>query len=53
MSPGQMLCFHGPDVKKYEVALKQLTARKLLVKEEFKDGYCLTGAGFATMKDCE
>ena len=53
MSPGQMLCFHGPDLKKHKSALVQLTEKQLLVKEDFKDGYSLTKAGFISMKECE
>lgn len=52
-TPGQMLCFYGPNLQKYKTALQQLTEKKLLVKEQFAGGYCLTDAGFAAMKDCE
>ncbi|MFP6691890.1 MAG: hypothetical protein VB875_02645 [Pirellulales bacterium] len=50
---GQMLCFHGPNLKTLQTALRQLTEKELLVKEKFKGGYSLTAAGFAAMKDCE
>jgi hypothetical protein len=51
VTPGQMLCFHGPDLEKHRAGLQQLTDKELLVKERFKGGYSLTDAGFAAMKD--
>ena len=48
-----MLCFYGPNLKKFRPALAQLTEKEFLVKEEFKGGYSLTRAGFAAMKSCE
>ena len=53
MTPGQMLCFSGPNLKRDTETLKLLTEKKLLVKERFEGGYSLTQAGFAAMKDCE
>ena len=53
MTPGQMLCFYGPNLKQYQSALTQMTEKDLLVKEQFKGGYSLTNAGYAAMKDCE
>jgi hypothetical protein len=53
MTPGQMLCFYGTNLKKYRPALKQLTEKELLIKEQFEGGYSLTTSGFAAMKDCE
>jgi hypothetical protein len=50
---GQMLCFHGPKLKTYRSALRQLTEKELLVKEKFKGGYSLTSAGFAAMQGVE
>ena len=50
MRPGQMLCFYGPELERYRNALKQLTERKLLVKERFKGAYSLTSNGFLAMK---
>lgn len=50
VNPGQMLCFYGPDLKKHNTALRQLTEKDLLVKEKFKGGYSLTVAGFTAMK---
>ena len=53
MTPGQMLCFSGPDLKRDVDTLNSMTEKKLLVKEKFEGGYSLTKAGFAAMKDCE
>lgn len=53
MTPGQMLCFSGPDLSRDLPALSLLTEKKLLIKEKFEGGYSLTKAGFAAMKDCE
>ena len=53
VTPGEMLCFYGPDLKKYKVALQQLTDKGMLVKESFNGGYSLTQAGYAAMKECE
>lgn len=52
MRPGQMLCFHGPDLEKHREALGTLTERDLLVNESFKGGYSLTINGFEAMKAC-
>lgn len=52
MDPGQMLCFHGPDLEKHRDALHALTERDYLVAERFKGGYSLTSTGFAAMKAC-
>lgn len=53
VTPGQMLCFYGPNLAKYKTALQHLTEKQLLVKEQFKGGYSLTQAGFAAMKECQ
>jgi len=53
MTPGQMLCFSGPNLERDTAALHQLTDKKLLVKEKFKGGFSLTQAGFAAMKESE
>ena len=53
MTPGQMLCFDGPNLKQDKATLELLTDKELLVKEKFKGGYSLTQAGFAAMNDCE
>ena len=53
MTPGQMLCFSGPDLKRDLETLDLLTEKKMLVKEKFEGGYSLTRAGFVAMKECE
>lgn len=52
MRPGQMLCFHGPDLEKHRKALVALADRDLLISESFKGGYSLTIEGFEAMKAC-
>ena len=52
VAPGQMLCFHGPDLRRYQTALQKLTREELLVKERFRGGYSLTRAGYAAMERC-
>ena len=49
--PGRMLCFHGPQLKTYQNALRQMSEKGLLVPEKIKGGYSLTDAGFAAMMD--
>lgn len=51
MTPGQMLCFSGPDLKQDKATLDLLTEKELLVKESFEGGYSLTHAGFKAMND--
>jgi hypothetical protein len=53
VTDGQMLCFYGPTLAKYEAALRQLTKAGLVVKERFKGGYSLTRAGFEAMRECD
>ena len=53
VTPGQMLCFYGPNLSQHQAALKKLTDREFLVKEQFKGGYSLTKAGYVAMNDCE
>ena len=53
MSPSQMLCFSGPNLKQNKATLELLTDKELLVKENFNGGYSLTQTGFAAMNDCE
>jgi hypothetical protein len=53
MTPGQMLCFYGPNLEQNKDTLEGLTDRDFLVKEKFKGGYSLTDAGFAAMKTCK
>lgn len=52
VTPGEMLCFFGPDLDKHKVALQRMTERDLLVKEQFKGAYSLTQAGFEAMTMC-
>ena len=51
MTPGQMLCFYGPNLEQSDAALELLIDKELLVKEKFKGGYSLTRAGFAAMNE--
>ena len=51
MTPGQMLCFYGPNLEQSKAALELLIDKDLLVKEKFKGGYSLTRAGFAAMNE--
>ena len=53
IAPGQMLCFCGPTLKKHRMALKQLTDKEMLIKEQFEGGYSLTSSGFQAMKGCD
>jgi hypothetical protein len=53
VEPGQMLCFNGDTLLEHRDSLQQLTAQGLLTKDEFKDGYSLTRAGFAAMQECQ
>lgn len=52
VTPGKMLCFNGTTLKRHRAALKQLTEKEMLVKEQFEGGYSLTASGFAAMKGC-
>lgn len=52
VTPGQMLCFSGPQLSTHKAALRQLSDKGFLVVEKFKGGYSLTPAGFAAMKSC-
>jgi predicted transcriptional regulator len=53
MTPGQMLCFYGANLKQNKQALQQLTDKDFLVKEQFKGAYSLTREGFVAMNDCD
>lgn len=53
VTPGKMLCFFGPNLERYNAALRKLTEKDLLIKEQFKGAYSLTHAGFAAMKTCD
>ena len=50
VTPGEMLCFHGDWFDEHRESLCRLTAKKLLVKEQFKGGYSLTKTGFAALQ---
>jgi hypothetical protein len=49
VGPGEMLCFHGPQLAKYGACLRGLAEKNLVVKEQFAGGYSLTSAGFDAM----
>ena len=53
MTPGQMLCFYGPNLKLNQATLDLLTDKELLVREKFNGGYSLTQAGYTAMNGCE
>ena len=53
MTPGQMLCFYGPNLKQGKATLKLMTDKELLVKEKFNGGYSLTQCGYAAMNECD
>jgi predicted transcriptional regulator len=53
MTPGQMLCFSGPELKQYKNTLDALIDKEVLVKEKAKGGYSLTRTGFAAMNNCQ
>ena len=53
MTPGQMLCFYGPNLDQNKATLERLADKDLLIKEKFKGGYSLTSAGYAAMNDCD
>jgi len=52
ITPGQLLCFNGPQLSKFKGAFQRLTDKGFLVKEKFKGSYSLTEAGFEAMKQC-
>jgi hypothetical protein len=49
LTPGKMLCFFGANLEKHKPALRKLTEKQFLVKENFKGAYSLTTAGFEAM----
>ncbi|MCH2129092.1 MAG: hypothetical protein MK179_08105 [Pirellulaceae bacterium] len=51
ITPGQMLCFSGQDLKRNQTTLELLTDKNLLVKESFKGGYSLTNAGYSVISE--
>jgi hypothetical protein len=50
VTPGEMLCFHGPWFDEHRESLCHLTAIKLVAKEQFAGGYSLTKTGFAALQ---
>ena len=50
VTPGEMLCFHGPWYEEHRESLYRMTAKKMVTKEEFAGGYSLTRAGFAAVQ---
>ena len=53
ITPGQMLCFSGPNFERDEDTLELMSEKNLLTKESFGGGYSLTRSGFVAMNDCE
>lgn len=53
ITPGQMLCFSGPNLETHKAALEILSDKDLLVREQFKGGYSLTEAGYTAMNGCK
>ena len=53
MTPGQMLYFDGPNLKKQKKRLETLAGMKLWIKEKFSGGHSLTQAEFTAKNDCE
>ncbi|HYO23959.1 MAG TPA: hypothetical protein VEQ85_03335 [Lacipirellulaceae bacterium] len=51
VSPGEMLCFHGPQLDKHSATLRVLTEKNLIVKEQFAGGYSLTRAGYDALSE--
>ncbi len=49
ITPGQLLCFSGTNLKKHQNALRRLAERKMVIKERFKGAYSLTRAGYHAM----
>ena len=50
MEPGEMLCFHASS-KQHRQSLRRLIERRLVVKEQFAEGYSLTESGYIAMRD--
>ncbi len=50
ITPGQILCFYGPNLKKHQPALRELTRKEMLVKERFEGAYSLTNSGYHAMR---
>lgn len=50
ITPGQMLCFAGPNFERDKKTLEQMSDKELLTRESFDGGYSLTKSGFVAMK---
>ncbi len=50
ITPGQMLCFSGPNLDQHLAALELMSDKELLVKEKFRGGYSLTQSGFQAVQ---
>lgn len=53
ITPGQMLCFSGPNLERNQRTLELMSVKDLLSKESFDGGYSLTKDGFAAMKEVD
>ena len=53
ITPGQMLCFAGPNFERDKETLELMSDKELLMRESFDGGYSLTRSGFVAMNDCE
>lgn len=53
ITPGQMLCFSGPNLERNKRTLELMSGKKLLSKEAYDGGYSLTKAGFAAMNESD
>lgn len=53
ITPGQMLCFAGPNLERDKETLELMSDKQLLTRESFDGGYSLTRSGFVAMNDCE
>jgi hypothetical protein len=53
ITPGQMLCFSGPNFERDEETLELMSDKNLLDREVFKGGYSLTKDGFTAMRNCD
>ena len=53
ITPGQMLCFFGPDLERKKATLERMSDKQLLARESFDGGYSLTKAGFVAMNESD
>lgn len=51
ITPGQMLCFTGPNFERDKKTLELMSDKELLTRESFDGGYSLTKSGYVAMKD--